>query len=76
MVKPFSGASGLARLLEDARLNAVVIGPGCGVGPATQELVATVLASRAASVLDADALTSFSSDPSSLFVQLREPALS
>lgn len=75
MVKPFSGAAGLARLLEDTRLNAVIIGPGCGVGRSTQEMVAAVLASPAAGVLDADALTSFADDPNSLFLQLREPAV-
>jgi NAD(P)H-hydrate epimerase len=75
MVKPFSGAAGLAQLLEDARLNAVIIGPGCGVGRQTQDLVGAVLASRAAAVLDADALTSFSGEPSALFLQLREPAV-
>ena len=32
MVKPFAGAEGLADLLQDKRFNAVVIGPGCGVG--------------------------------------------
>jgi hydroxyethylthiazole kinase-like uncharacterized protein yjeF len=75
MVKPFSGAQGLARLLADARLNAVVAGPGCGVGRSTQEFVAAILASRAAAVLDADALTSFADDPNALFLQLREPAV-
>jgi hydroxyethylthiazole kinase-like uncharacterized protein yjeF len=75
MVKPFSGAAGLAQLLEDARLNAVVIGPGCGVGRATRELVGAVLASQAAAVLDADALTSFSDEPNALFLQLHEPAV-
>ncbi len=75
MVKPFSGAAGLAALLSDARLNAVIIGPGCGVGRPTVELVRTVLASGAAAVLDADALTSFSQEPKSLFQQLREPAV-
>lgn len=75
MVKPFAGASGLAQLLEDARLNAAVIGPGCGVGQPTQDLVAAVLASQAAAVLDADALTSFSEGPHTLFLQLREPAV-
>lgn len=74
MVKPFSGAGGLADLLKDKRFNAVVIGPGCGVGPATRDLVAAVLASEAAAVLDADALTSFADDPSALFKQLRQPA--
>ena len=75
MVKPFRGAGGLAGLLEDSRLNAVVIGPGCGVGPQTQRLVAAVLASKAGAVLDADALTSFKGRAEALFAQLREPAV-
>ena len=75
MVKPFSGVEGLEELLADRRLNAVVIGPGCGVGRNTRELVAATLASKAAVVLDADALTSFADGPNGLFVQLREPAV-
>jgi NAD(P)H-hydrate epimerase len=75
MVKPFEGAGGLAELLSDARLNAVVVGPGCGVGQATRGLATTVLASKAAAVIDADALTSFKDDPGALFAQLREPAV-
>jgi hydroxyethylthiazole kinase-like uncharacterized protein yjeF len=75
MVKPFSGAEGLANLLEDVRLNAVIVGPGCGVGRPTRELVGAALASKAAAVLDADALTSFSDEPGALFQQLREPAV-
>jgi len=75
MVKPFSGAKGLTDLLSDKRFNAVVIGPGCGVGRQTQELVAAVLASGAATVLDADALTSFHDDPAALFRLLREPCV-
>jgi len=75
MVKPFAGVEGLEELLEDRRLNAIVIGPGCGVGRDTREMVAATLASRAAIVLDADALTSFADGPNALFVQLREPAV-
>ncbi|HEX3943189.1 MAG TPA: NAD(P)H-hydrate dehydratase [Rhizomicrobium sp.] len=75
MVKPFDGAKGLGDLLSDRRLNAVVIGPGCGVGQQTRDLVAAVLASGAAAVLDADALTSFHDDPAALFRLLREPAV-
>ena len=75
MVKPFTGADGLAELLKDKRLNAVAIGPGCGVGPETAQLVTTVLASEAGVVLDADALTSFSADPNVLFRLLREPCV-
>jgi hydroxyethylthiazole kinase-like uncharacterized protein yjeF len=74
MVKPFSGAGGLTDLLKDERLNAVVIGPGCGTGRATQELAAAVLTGKRAAVLDADALTAFKDEPNVLFALLREPA--
>ncbi len=59
MVKSVSWPDGLAQVLADERRNAVLIGPGAGVGPETAAAVLTVLASRAAAVLDADALTSF-----------------
>jgi len=72
MVKPFDGAKGLSALLADRRLNAVAIGPGCGVSPRTQDMVAAVLASGAGAVIDADGLTSFAEDPNALFRQLRE----
>lgn len=72
MVKPFAGAQGLDNLLKDKRFNAVAIGPGCGAGEQTRNLVAAVLASGAAAVLDADALTSFDDDSNALFLQLRE----
>jgi NAD(P)H-hydrate epimerase len=75
MIKPFSGATGLADLLKDKRFNSVVVGPGCGVGAATRNLAAAVLASNAAAVIDADALTSFAENPNDLFVLLREPCV-
>ncbi len=59
MVAPAADAAALRTLLEDRRRNAVLIGPGASVGPATAEAVLVVLASEAAAVLDADALTSF-----------------
>jgi NAD(P)H-hydrate epimerase len=67
MIKPFQGAAGLQNLLSDKRLNAVVLGPGLGVGRATRDLAATALKSGAAVVLDADAITSFREEPQSLF---------
>ena len=70
MVKPFDGAEGLSALLIDKRFNAVVLGPGIGVGDATRDLVAAALGSSAAVVLDADALTSFADNPPGLFAQL------
>jgi hydroxyethylthiazole kinase-like uncharacterized protein yjeF len=75
MVKPFAGAGGLSNLLNDTRFNAVVVGPGCGVGAATRELVDACLASGAGVVLDADALTSFAGKPQELFLLLRQPAV-
>lgn len=70
MVKPFDDAEGLRHLLTDKRYNAVAVGPGSGVSAATRDLVGAVLASGAAVVLDADALTSFAVDPAALFARL------
>ena len=70
MIKPFQGAAGLSALLSDKRLNAVVLGPGLGVGKETRDLVTTVLKSGAATVLDADAITSFKDEPQALFALL------
>jgi hydroxyethylthiazole kinase-like uncharacterized protein yjeF len=66
MLRPFAGARGLADLLADRRRNAVLIGPGCGVGEATRHLVAAVLGAGPAAVLDADAVTSFAGVPQKL----------
>jgi hydroxyethylthiazole kinase-like uncharacterized protein yjeF len=67
MVAAFKGPDGLAELLADRRRNAVVIGPGNGIGDATRGQVMAVLASGAAAVLDADALTSFEGRAAELF---------
>jgi NAD(P)H-hydrate epimerase len=57
---------GLDALLADCRHNAFVIGPGYGVGDDTRALVLKLLHLCRATVLDADALTSFAEDPSTL----------
>ena len=74
MLKPFEGAAGLAELLADKRLNAVVVGPGLGVGGETRAMVDAVLKSGAAVALDADALTSYyyRDDPEALFNRLHD----
>jgi ADP-dependent NAD(P)H-hydrate dehydratase / NAD(P)H-hydrate epimerase len=66
MVRPVSGPAELDAFLIDRRLNAVVLGPGGGVGQAMRDLVKVALVSGAAIVLDADALTSFGEQPRSL----------
>lgn len=70
MVRSVDGAEGLAGLLADHRLNAVVIGPGLGIGPETVARVAAVLDGPRAVVLDADALTSHRDDPAGLFARI------
>lgn len=63
MLAPCDGAGELTALLSDRRFNAVVMGPGAGIG---EDLRACVLAALLGGekgrglVLDADALTSFS----------------
>ncbi|HEX5508606.1 MAG TPA: NAD(P)H-hydrate dehydratase [Pseudolabrys sp.] len=67
MVRPVDGGRELQAFLEDERRNAVVVGPGGGIGAPMREQVSAVLGARAAAVLDADALTSFAEQPQTLF---------
>jgi hydroxyethylthiazole kinase-like uncharacterized protein yjeF len=72
MLQRMDGAGGLAEILEDPRINAIVLGPALGVGHATRELVRTALLTGApgsagrAVVLDADAITSFAGEAAKL----------
>jgi ADP-dependent NAD(P)H-hydrate dehydratase / NAD(P)H-hydrate epimerase len=71
MVRRVDGAAELAEFLTDRRFNAVALGPGLGVGASTCAAVLTVLSGERAVVLDADAITSFASDPARLAAALR-----
>jgi hydroxyethylthiazole kinase-like uncharacterized protein yjeF len=69
MTRVCDGPGDLSDLLADTRKNALVLGPGLGVGENTRALVRVALntdqesaAPRRAVVLDADALTSFEGD--------------
>jgi len=74
MLAVAADAAELASLLEDERKNAVVIGPAASVGPLTHQNVLSILASGAATVLDADALSSFKGDVSALFAAIEARA--
>jgi NAD(P)H-hydrate epimerase len=66
MVSPISRPEDLQHLLADRRYTGLMIGPGAGVGPDTRARVLAMLATGQATVLDADALTTFENDPLSL----------
>jgi NAD(P)H-hydrate epimerase len=70
MLKPFDGKQGLVALLGDPRFNALLLGPGAGVGDDLAALVRAALSFGRPCVLDADALTSFAADPSALFAAI------
>ncbi len=72
MVRTVDGAAQLGEFLSDTRRNAVVLGPGGGVGRAMRDLVFTALAAKCAVVLDADALTSFAGELPSLSAAIRD----
>lgn len=76
MVREAQGAEGLAELLADPRFNAVVMGPGGGIGPEMRAKVRVAATGDRALVLDADALTSFGENPNELFTILANQKLS
>src|SRR4030095_8530831 len=51
MVRPVEGAEGLKEFLSDRRRNAVVLGPGGGVGGEMRQLVLTAFAGERAVLL-------------------------
>ena len=57
LISSRAGPEGFRRLLEDPRKNAVLIGPGAGLGSETIAAVEAAHARPGALVLDADALT-------------------
>lgn len=71
MVRQVDDPAGLSVLLGDRRLNAIVLGPGGGMGPALREMVLVALESACAVALDADALTSFADSPETLFSAIK-----
>lgn len=74
MVRAVDGPAELAEFLADKRRNAVALGPGGGIGPTMRETVHAALASEAAVVLDADALTSFAEEPAVLAAAIAKRA--
>jgi ADP-dependent NAD(P)H-hydrate dehydratase / NAD(P)H-hydrate epimerase len=75
IVHAASGLEAFETLLADKRRNAVLIGPGLGVGEETRKTALAVLGAEKRAVLDADALTSFAQDREALFAAIRSPCV-
>jgi hydroxyethylthiazole kinase-like uncharacterized protein yjeF len=71
MLKPVDGVASLSLLLQDHKVKSFAIGPAAGVGEATRANVLAVLGGGPATVLDADALTSFKDSPEILFSAIK-----
>ena len=71
MLKPIERSAEIAAVLEDARVTAVVIGPGAGVA-GLKDKIFSFLAHGKAVVLDADALSAFADTPEELFTAIKE----
>jgi ADP-dependent NAD(P)H-hydrate dehydratase / NAD(P)H-hydrate epimerase len=75
IVHRFDGLQEFEALLADVRRNVIAIGPGAGVSALTRQFVLAALATKRATVLDADALTSFSEAPQDLFPAIVGPCV-
>ncbi len=69
MARVVGDESDFGRVLADRRINAVLIGPGAGIGPETRARVLSALRLDKKVVLDADALSAFAEDRAALEVQ-------
>jgi NAD(P)H-hydrate epimerase len=72
---PLDDAETLDQLLADRRMNALLLGPGAGVGEATRSRALRLLATGRAVVLDADALTSFAGTADALAAAAQGPTV-
>jgi len=75
MVHPIKENGSLEDILADPRINVVAIGPGAGISDLTRRHVLQALAGDRAVVLDADAISVFSTDPQSLFGAIQGPCV-
>jgi ADP-dependent NAD(P)H-hydrate dehydratase / NAD(P)H-hydrate epimerase len=75
MVQPLSQDQDFAGLLKDPRYTAFSIGPGSGINDATRERTLAMLQTGRPVVLDADAISVFSSRADELFQAIRGPCV-
>jgi len=72
---PVDDVAAFSSLLEDARKNAVLVGPGHGVSEHTRSIAEAALRAERTVVLDADALTVFAGEAKALSSMIRAPVV-
>jgi len=75
MVSPVSVDADFDRLLANARCSGMLINPGAGIDATTRARVLAMLKTGCPTVLDADALSVFKDDPTTLFNAITGPCV-
>ena len=75
MVQPLSQDQDFARLLDDPRYSAFLIGPGAGINDANRSRTLALLATGKPVVIDADAISVFTARADELFQAIRGPCV-
>lgn len=75
MTKRCNNPRDLETLLEDARITAVLVGPGGGVSKRTHEATLQILSHKKNCVIDADAISVFAPNPKTLFRAIQSPVV-
>jgi NAD(P)H-hydrate epimerase len=75
MVQPLAVPEDFVCLLDDQRYSALLIGPGAGTGEETRARVLAMLATGRPTLIDADAITAFADDPSTLEQAITGPCV-
>ena len=75
LVERRDGTEQFEAAIADPRRNAVLVGPGAGVGIGTRAAAIAALRAKKKVVLDADAITSLADDPEALFARIASPCL-
>ncbi len=75
LVTPLATPADFDALLDDPRVTAGLIGPGAGVGAATRARTLALLATRRATLIDADAITSFKDEQPALMRAIGGPCV-
>jgi NAD(P)H-hydrate epimerase len=75
IVRAMHAPDDFAKLIDDERVRAMVVGPGAGATPETRAAALAALGTRRAVVLDADAITAFAKSTEALTAAIKGPTV-